>query len=163
MAGGRDISAGERALALATKRAVLAAGGQDMCVAETRIGKAQLSRCCGPHEPDSISIRDAVTIDGLAADEEGAPHIINAMARQLGGTFVRWPTAEPTRANLIRAIGELTREHGDAVACVLDCVEDGRAVTSAQMDKAEAELCDLADAVMLCLATLREGRGPCRN
>ncbi|MDZ7894201.1 MAG: hypothetical protein U5M50_04085 [Sphingobium sp.] len=160
MGGGRDIMAGERALALATKRAVQSAGGLDMCVGETRIGKAQLSRCSAPHEPDSISIRDAVTIDALAADEEGAPHIIGAMARQLGGTFVRWPDVAPSRDNLIRAARELAREHGDAVTCVLSCAE-GNAAEAAQLTLAEKELQDLADAVMVCLSVVRGGS--CRS
>ena len=88
-----DISSGEKALALATKRAIEAAGGLDPCAAETAIGRSQLSRCGSVNERDSISIRDAVTIDMLGQRSDGHPFILRAMCRQMGGVFV--PLPEP--------------------------------------------------------------------
>lgn len=158
-----SISIGQRRLSRATKLAIEAAGGLKVCEEETGKSDSHLSRCCQPLQRDSLNIIDAVTIDGLAGNEEGAPYIINAMARQLDGTFVRWPMATgvdgtaPTRADLMRAMAVLTREHGDAVACVLDTMEDGP--TAERLERAEDELSQLADAVMIGLAIVRAKRG----
>ncbi|AMK19354.1 phage regulatory CII family protein [Sphingobium sp. MI1205] len=108
-----DISIGEKALALATKRAVEAAGGLDRCAEETPVGRSQLSRCGSVNDRDSIAIRDAVTIDLLGTRTDGHPFIVRAMCRQLGGVFVRMPDASEDAGGLTLTVVELAGELGD--------------------------------------------------
>lgn len=108
-----DISSSEKALALATKRAVEAASGLERCAEETAIGRSQLSRCGSVNDRDSISIRDAVTIDLLGQRGEGHPFITRAMCRQLGGVFVPLPEAHGENDSLPLTVVELAGELGD--------------------------------------------------
>jgi len=108
-----DISSGEKALALATRRAVEAAGGLERCADETSVGKSQLQRCGSVHERDSITIRDAVTIDLLGQRVEGQPFILRAYCRQLGGVFVLLPEPQDDADGLTLSVVELAGELGD--------------------------------------------------
>ncbi|WP_278983231.1 phage regulatory CII family protein [Sphingobium yanoikuyae] len=108
-----DISSGEKALALATKRAIEAAGGLERGADETSIGRSQLSRCGSVNERDSISIRDAVTIDLLGQRQEGHPFIVRAICRQLGGVFVELPEPQDDAGGMALTVVELAGELGD--------------------------------------------------
>lgn len=109
-----DITTSEKALALATRRAVEAAGGLDRCVIETAIGRSQLGRCGSVNERDSITIRDAVTIDLIGQRSEGHPFIVRAMCRQLGGVFVELPEpSDEDDVGLTLTVVELAGEMGD--------------------------------------------------
>lgn len=108
-----DISSGEKALALATKRAVEAAGGLDRCADETAVGRSQLSRCGSVNDRDSISIRDAVTIDLIGQRSDGHPFIVRALCRQLGGVFVQLPEPQDDSSGLTLTVVELAGELGD--------------------------------------------------
>lgn len=108
-----DISSGEKALALATKRAIEAAGGLDRCADETTPGRSQLSRCASVNERDSLTIRDAVTIDQIGQRSDGHPFIIRAMCRQLGGVFVGLPEGDGDSSGLTLSVVELAGELGD--------------------------------------------------
>jgi hypothetical protein len=107
------ISSGEKALALATKRAIEAAGGLERCTEETPVGRSQLSRCCSVNDRDSITIRDAVTIDLLGQRMEGHPFIVRALCRQLGGVFVQLPEPQDDADGLTLTVVELAGELGD--------------------------------------------------
>ena len=108
-----DISSGEKALALATKRAIEAAGGLDRCADETAVGRSQLSRCGSVNERDSIYIRDVVTIDLLGQRSEGHPFIVRALCRQLGGVFVQLAEPQDDADILTLTVVELAGELGD--------------------------------------------------
>jgi hypothetical protein len=112
MAGG-DITSGEKALAIATKRAIEAAGGLERCADETSVGKSHLSRCGSVHDRDSITVRDAVTVDLLGQRMEGHPFILRAYCRQLGGVFVAMPEPQDDANCLTLSVVELAGELGD--------------------------------------------------
>lgn len=112
----------EKALALATKRAIQSAGGLEVCEAETGISDTQLSRCCSVNHRDSITIRDAVTVDHLAA----SPMILQAMARQLGHVVVPRPEARRKAGDLAGSVIELGAEFGDVSRAVLAALHDGK-------------------------------------
>ncbi len=113
MADRGDISSGEKTLALATKRAVEAAGGLDRCVQETPVGRSQLSRCCSVNDRDSVTVRDAVTIDQLGVAIAGQPFILRAMAREQGFALVRLPQGVADGTGLHQRVVAMTRDLGD--------------------------------------------------
>jgi hypothetical protein len=134
----------ERRLALATKRTIQAAGGLKVCEAETRLSDTHLSRFCSTEQRDSISIRDAVRLDALG-NEEGAPHILGAMASILG--YVVIPLPEPVTDDrcLQGGVMELAIELGDLSRTISHALcgssEGGPAVTPRE---AEGGLADVA-------------------
>lgn len=145
MAAG-DISSGEKALALATKRAIEAAGGLDRCAEETPVGRSQLSRCGSVNERDSISIRDAVTIDQLGQRSEGHPFIVRAMCRQLGGVFVMLPEpvidegASPLTLSVVELAGELGDLSDSVRAALCQRGERGSEVTPREAAAIRADI-----------------------
>jgi len=139
-----DISSGEKALALATKRAIEAAGGLDPCAAETAIGRSQLSRCGSVNERDSISIRDAVTIDLLGQRSDGHPFIVRALCRQVGGVFVPLPEPQDDADGLTLSVVELAGELGDLSNSVRMALcahgDDGEAVSARENEAIRADI-----------------------
>ncbi len=145
----RGLSPEEQVLALATKRAIQAAGGLEICERETDVSDTQLSRCCSPNHRDSITIRDAVTIEAISHGRDGHPHILRAMARAIGGCAVVL-LVEPDDAHescLRSAAIELTVELGDFQGALLDAFRassaGGEAMTPAEAALAIEQLDDV--------------------
>lgn len=118
----RGLPVDEQVLATATKHAIQAAGGLDVCERETGLSDTQLSRCCSPNRRDSITIRDAVAIEAINHGRDGHPHILRAMARVIGGcAVILLPEAEEAGGDCLRSGAiELTAELGDFQASLLD-------------------------------------------
>lgn len=121
----RALSQAEQALALATKRAVQAAGGLQTCESETGTSDSQLSRCCSPTARDSITIRDAATIDAIGHGVEGHPFILRALARQLGWIVVPRPSTDADPLGMNRAVTRIARELGHVANEITDAEADG--------------------------------------
>lgn len=113
----------EKILALATKRAIQAAGGVDVCARETGLSTSQLSRCNSPNHRDSLTIRDAHTIEAIG--ESGQPHILRAQARLLNCVVVPMPEATVDVACIASGTMELTGELGDFAQQVHGALSDG--------------------------------------
>lgn len=116
------LSSDEQVLAAATKRAVQAAGGLEVCERETGLSDSHISRCCSPNQRDSITIRDAVALEAIGHGEAGHPHILNAMARIVGGVFIMLPEAVIDDRSLQMSVIELSSELGDVSRAVSDAV-----------------------------------------
>jgi len=152
MRDGRPLPAEERRLAQATRRAVEAAGGLKVCEAETRVSDSQLSRCGSIKHPDSITVRDAVRIDGIGVRERGHPHILQAMASLLGAVVIMLPDAEGGDLPCLRSgVLDLTARLGDVADQVCDVLspesEAGTDVTSREAEAVLQQLDRLASAV----------------
>lgn len=131
------LSSDEQVLAAATKKAVQAAGGLEICERETGLSDSHISRCCSPNHRDSITIRDAVALEAIGHGEAGHPHILNAMARILGGVFIKLPEAVADDRTLQMSVIELTCELGDVSHAVSDAVA-GSSLGGTQVLAAEA-------------------------
>lgn len=146
MADGK-LPADEQRLALATKRAVQAAGGLKVCEDETKVSDSQISRCCSPNQRDSISVRDAVRIDAIGAGEAGHPHILNVMAEILGAVVIMLPEPVTDDRCLQMSVIELSCELGDVSRAVSDALsgtgDAGTEVTPAEARVALERLADL--------------------
>lgn len=134
----------QRRLALATKRTVQGAGGLKVCEAETGLSDTHLSRFCSIEQRDSISIRDAVRLDALA-HEDGAPHILGAMASILGCVVIQLPEPVTDDRCLQGGVMELAAELGDLSRTISNALcsssEGGPDVTPRE---AEGGLVDVA-------------------
>lgn len=134
----------QRRLALATKRCVQGAGGLKVCEAETGLSDTHLSRFCSTEQRDSISIRDAVRLDALC-HEDGAPHILGAMASILGCVVIPLPEPVTDDRCLQRGVMALAVELGDLSRTIADALsgssDGGPDVTPGE---AEAGLADVA-------------------
>ncbi|QIG79967.1 phage regulatory CII family protein [Stakelama tenebrarum] len=115
-----ELSQEERSLALATKRAVQAAGGLEACSAETGLSTSQLSRCGSAHDRDSLTLRDAATITQLGA---GEPHMLNALARIAGGVFMMLPQAGNS-GSVESCLIDLASEFGAEAQSVREAMAD---------------------------------------
>lgn len=124
MADGK-LPVNEQRLAAATKRAVQAAGGLAECESETGLSDSQISRCCSPHQRDSITIRDAVRIDAIGHGEQGHPHILSAMASLLGAVVIPLPEAVTDNRCLQMSVLDLSSELGDVSRAIADALTSG--------------------------------------
>jgi len=118
------LSSEEQALARATKQAIQAAGGLEVCARETGISTSQLSRCCSPHERDSITVRDAATIEAIGHGHDGHPHILRAQARLLGFVLVALPEGPEDADGLMRSMMTLTSELGAVAQAISEALRD---------------------------------------
>jgi hypothetical protein len=136
----RALTTDEQILARATKAAIQAAGGLEDCERETGTSDSQLSRCCSPHQRDSITIRDAVAIESIGHGQPGHPHILRAMARVIGGLIVvALPDGPEDDHGLVNSVLELTTELGDVSAAIASSLR-GDSAGGADVTKAEAAL-----------------------
>lgn len=140
------LSPEEQVLALATKEAIRAAGGLEVCARETGLSTSQLSRCSSPHHRDSITERDAARIEAIAHGSPGHPHILRARARQLGGVFVMLPEANCEGSGLPTSVMEMAAELGDVSRAIQDGLSshgpDGTKMTPAEAQIALEQLHD---------------------
>lgn len=141
-----QLTADERRLAVATNRAVKAAGGGKVCEAETGLSDTSFSAYGSKFDRRSISIANAVRIDAIGAAEVGHPHILTTMASILGAVIIMLPEHDGAAPCLRSGVMALSIEVGDvsrAVSEALAGTGDGGANITRR--EAEAALDHLAD------------------
>lgn len=124
MTAADDLTPDEQVLARATKLAIQSAGGLDDCSRETGLSTSQLSRCCSPNHRDSITVRDANTIEDMAHGRPGHPHILRARARLLGYVLTKRPETACDAPGLLQSVMSLTAELGDVAQAINDALRD---------------------------------------
>jgi hypothetical protein len=142
------LSPEEQSLALATKRAIQAAGGLERCAEETGLGTSQLSRCSMPNCRDSITERDAATIEAIGYGSAGHPHILRARARLLGYAIIKVPDASLGGTVWSQRAATLLKEGGDIVSGLGRALETNNDV---EPDEARALLLDADELVTIAL------------
>lgn len=142
------LSPEEQSLALATKRAIQAAGGLERCADETGLGTSQLSRCCMPNCRDSITERDAATIEALGFGTPGHPHILRARARLLGFAVIKVPDTSLGATVWSQRAATLLKEGGDIVSGLGRALETNNDV---EPHEAKALLSDADELVTIAL------------
>jgi hypothetical protein len=132
----------ERLLALATKRAIEAAGHLAVCAPATGLSDSHLSRCSSIDSRDSITIRDARTIDALGTGVAGHPFILQEYARQIGFVAIQRPTGPQDPDGIMQSMMELTSELGDVAASISAGLRD-RKINAAEARHALDQLFEL--------------------
>ncbi|MDF0540810.1 hypothetical protein PX699_00510 [Sphingobium sp. H39-3-25] len=148
---------------MATRDAVEAAGGVDIVIRETGLGKSQVYRCMSVNEPDSLSERHADIVDSLR--KAGEPLILKARARLQGGVFVQLPDALGDVNCIVAGVVELAGELGEVSDSVREAIhsasELGAAISASEaaaIDGRLEELIGTAMAMRLSLQPIREGK-----
>jgi hypothetical protein len=141
----RAVTVEEQVLALATKRDIEAAGGLEVCAAETGLSTSQLSRCSSRNHRDSLTVRDAATIGAIGTGAPGSPFVLHALARLAGKLVIDGPGTVTDAACVQAGVIELVTELGDFARAVGAAVADGK-WTPREVEAALTEL-DHVDAV----------------
>jgi hypothetical protein len=140
------LPADEQRLAVATKRAIQAAGGLKVCAFETDLSDSQLSRASSATERDSLSIRNAVRVDQIGRGEQGHPHILSAMATIVGAVVIMLPEAIDGSSSLQMGVVEIASEFGDVSRAIAESLSGTSAGGAAMTPReAEATLQQIAD------------------
>lgn len=135
------LTSDEQRLARATKQAIQAAGGLEVCASETGLSTSQLSRCCSPNHHDSLSSRHAAIIDSLTHGHDGHPFILRARARILDCLVIDLPSAVDDDHQLLDAVTEITVHLGETAKAVYDALNpNGDAGSDVSPREAEAAL-----------------------
>ena len=136
----------EQVLAVATREAIRAAGGLEVCARETGLSTSQLSRCSSSVHRDSITVRDAARIEAIGHGSPGHPQRLRALARMLGGVFVMLPEANCEGSGLPTSVMEMAAELGDVSRAIQDGLSshgpDGTKMTPAEARVALEQLHD---------------------
>ena len=128
----RDIQLSPQQLAIkmATRAALIAAGGQEFVAGEIGCAQSRLSDYASPNTADFIPADKIVTVEALSAGKPGHPHITAALARAQGGAFVplassaagaeqaaamavHLPSVAGESADLIRALAQAVARRGE--------------------------------------------------
>lgn len=116
------ITSSDRTLANATRESVEAAGGAEIAMRETGLGKSQLYRTMSRNDVDSLSLRNALTIDRLSAD----PAILRAYGRILGAVVVMLSDAADSDDSFVQSVIAMSAELGDVSRSIGDALRDGK-------------------------------------
>lgn len=159
---GGGLSTDELALKRATGQAVKAAGGQEAAAMATVAGRSQLWRCMSGQSRDSVTVRDAVTIDAIGAQVEGHPFILRAYAGQLGFGIHRLPEARPSVGDWWAHCAALTGEAGEIVGKIGRAMADGavcqRDVEASGLAADALQLIEIGAGLLAALDAVSGGR-----
>jgi hypothetical protein len=161
MGAGATLSSEEQTQKLAVRRAIAAAGGQIDCALETRAGRSQLQRCASANDTDSLTLRDAHTIDSIGAHVDGHPFIARTMARLQGYGLHVLPEARAGSGHWWDHCGALTMEAGEIVAKIGKGMADGglcaRDVNASGLRADAQQLLEIAATLLAELDAVGEG------
>lgn len=101
------------------------AGGVEAAAAIIGKGKSQVGRFQSVHEPDVMSIEDAISLEAATIGKPGHPVMTRHMARRSGHALIKLPHKPATASDLLDLIGEVSAECGDLIAGLLAGVRNG--------------------------------------
>ncbi|AJP72283.1 phage regulatory CII family protein [Sphingomonas hengshuiensis] len=142
-----------------TRMLIEAVGGLDAAATYTRIGKSDLQRCYSFEHPDRfLAIDVAVDLERVAADREGAPHLIGAVCDMIGGAFAALPAGVPCDGDLIGSVGSVAREAADVTQAICAAIADGP-MSEARIDAIRIEIAQAHAALAVVDLQLQMRRG----
>ncbi|MFN7028415.1 MAG: phage regulatory CII family protein [Sphingopyxis sp.] len=134
----------------AAKAAVELCGGVDGAAATTGKGRSTCGRWINRNDPDTPTLESALALDSIAVGMGHEPPITAAMARELGGAFMRLPDAPSVNSEWFERLGRFSSEVGDTMRGIAAALADGR------IDDAErAEQIRQIDEVLAVAAEIR--------
>lgn len=108
----------------ATREAVEACGGYTAAETYTKAGKTQLHRCTDRNSLETITVRDALTLDEVSMTR-GGPFVLREYAQQLGCAVIVLPNVETDETGFARSFMMMTAEMGDVARKVDEALRDG--------------------------------------
>lgn len=120
-------------------------GGFEAAAEFCRVGKSVLHAQASQHNGDCFAAIDVVAdLEPLARERAGWPHVTRALCSLMGGAFVQLPEAIDAD-DVHSALGRVVKEHGEAVATVIDGFADRRA-EPVELERALKELREMIEA-----------------
>lgn len=114
-------------LKLATQAMIKGVGGLEAAADYSRLGKSRLGECQSHNHQDSFAPIDVVaTLEPLARERSGWPHVTRALCRRMGGMFVERPDVRATGADLLQLLGKHAQESADVSRAICEAVADGK-------------------------------------
>lgn len=154
------------ALKQAFAETIKGVGGLEAAAGFCRVGKSVLGDNQSVNRADSFPAIDVVMdLEPLARERTGWPHVLRAMARQMGFALFALPEAAPAGADLLSLLAEQSREHGDIAGSICAGLsatsEGGSKLTDAEARRIAAEIHESIHVAVAMLAELetiaREG------
>lgn len=121
------MSVARHALKRATDEMLSALGGQTKAAPFTRVGQSTLSTYASVHNRDAFAPIDVIAdLEPLTRDADGFPHVTRALCAVMGGVFVPLPDVPAGEADMLTAMGGLSKDAGDVAQVICASLADGR-------------------------------------
>lgn len=134
-----------RALKAAFGQTVKGVGGFEAAAEFCRVGKTVLNDQASQNSDRFPAIDVIADLEPLARDRAGWPHVTRALCTAMGGAFVLLPEGRPDTGDVHSALGRVVKEHGEAVATVIDGFADRKAMPD-ELERALKELREMIEA-----------------
>ncbi len=162
MKGARDLAYDEPKLRLkvATRKAVKAVHGTALAGEIVGARQQRVSDCQLANTPEFLRIDEVVDLEEAGRGSDGWPQVTRALARHHGFELLPLPGCAPGDSDWHRALGDVSREAGDAVAKICAALADDGKVSAAEIrdgavvEEIEEAMAKLAALKGLCLAEL---------
>lgn len=142
----------------ALRAAIHGCGGIDGAAATVEKSRSLVGSWHNINQDDLPTLADALAIDEIAVIEGKRPEIVAAMARELGGVFLKLPQVLDDGHGLVLRVCELAKELGDVSARVSEAVADDK-VTPREASIAETEVNELIERAVMLRAELQKLQG----
>lgn len=110
----------------AVKGAVELCGGVDGAAATTGKGRSTCGRWINRNDADTPTLESALALDSIAVGMGHEPPIVAAMAREVGGAFLRLPEAPSINSEWFERLGRFSSEVGDTMRGIASALADGK-------------------------------------
>ena len=162
MKGARDMAHDEPKLRLkvATRKAVKAVHGTQLAGEIVGARQQRMSDCQLANTPEFLRIDEVVDLEDAARGSHAWPQITRALARHHGFELLPLPGCAPGDSDWHRALADVSREAGDAVAKICGALADDGKVSATEIrdgrvvEEIEEAMGKLAALKGLCLAEL---------
>lgn len=157
MTARRDVthSPDRQQLKAACKRLVRAAGGVEAAEEISSRSKTQLSAYGHPNAPEFMPIDVVAALEEVTHGHAGHPIVTRLLAQRAGYALVKLPNAVPDCADWHRAIGELSKEVGEAVQVVCASLSDDTPGAVTARDVRERDIIGEIDEAIEKLVAMR--------
>lgn len=141
-------------LKLATQAMIKGVGGLEAAADFSRLGKSRLGECQSHNHPESFVPIDVVaSLEPLARERSGWPHVTRALCRRMGGVFVEQPYVRATGADLLTLLAKHAQESADVSRAICEAVADGK-VSPAEARRTRIEVAQAMELLALLDAEL---------
>lgn len=160
-----QLSVEHRRIKRASKALVGAVGGTADAGEVAGLRQQRVSECTLPNTETFFTVDAVLALEEDARGSENWPQVTRTMARHHGFELLPLPTCAAGDSDWHRALGDVSREAGDAVAKICGALADDGKVTAAEIrdgnivDEIEEAMAKLAALKGLCLVELSKEQG----
>lgn len=159
------LSVEHRRIKRASKALVGVVGGTVEAGEIAGLRQQRVSECTLPNTDTFFAIDAVLALEEEAKGSENWPQVTRAQARHHGFELLPLPMCAPGDSDWHRALGDVSREAGDAVAKICAALADDGKVSAAEIrdgnvvEEIEEAIAKLAALKGLCLSELSKEQG----